>query len=115
MLASLNHPSVLHLYGVVVDNHHERNVVGIMTEYMRGGSLSAALRCGLLHQLLNLERKGEASPPGLKHAAIFIALELLCVSMIALERLVWGDSSPQVPVFVAASNVHEKERECSSA
>ena len=44
MLASLNHPSVLHLYGVVVDNHHERNVVGIMTEYMRGGSLSAALR-----------------------------------------------------------------------
>ena len=44
MLASLNHPSVLHLYGVVVDNHHDRNVVGIMTEYMRGGSLSAALR-----------------------------------------------------------------------
>lgn len=48
MLASLNHPSVLHLYGVVVDNHHERNVVGIMTEYMRGGSLSAALRYGSL-------------------------------------------------------------------
>ena len=54
MLASLNHPSVLRVYGVVVADSPastldsigspvDRPVVGIMTEYMRGGSLSAHL------------------------------------------------------------------------
>ena len=56
MLASLNHPNVLRVYGVVVADAPagleslgslgspvDRPVVGIMTEYMRGGSLSAHL------------------------------------------------------------------------
>ena len=56
MLASLNHPNVLRVYGVVVDSPIagpdsldalgspiDRPVVGIMTEYMRGGSLSTHL------------------------------------------------------------------------
>jgi len=56
MLASLNHPNVLRVYGVVVADCSagmdsmgvlgspvERPVVGIMTEYMRGGSLSSHL------------------------------------------------------------------------
>jgi serine/threonine protein kinase len=56
MLASLNHPNVLRVYGVVVvdppaglgplgspGSPLDRTVVGIMTEYMRGGSLSAFL------------------------------------------------------------------------
>ena len=45
MLSNLNHPNVLRFYGVVVESHAEPNVIGIMTEYMKGGSLSAFLRC----------------------------------------------------------------------
>lgn len=44
MLSNLNHPNVLRFYGVVVESHAEPNVIGIMTEYMKGGSLSAFLR-----------------------------------------------------------------------
>jgi serine/threonine protein kinase len=42
-LASVNHPNVLRFYGVVL-NEPAGNVVGIITEYMRGGSLSGLLR-----------------------------------------------------------------------
>lgn len=48
MLSNLNHPNVLRFYGVVVESHAEPNVIGIMTEYMKGGSLAAFLRCALL-------------------------------------------------------------------
>ena len=44
MLSNLNHPNVLRFYGVVVESHAEPNVIGIMTEYMKGGSLAAFLR-----------------------------------------------------------------------
>ena len=44
MLSNLNHPHVLRFYGVVVESYAEPNVIGIMTEYMKGGSLSAFLR-----------------------------------------------------------------------
>ena len=40
MLAGLNHPNVLRFYGAVID---DVTVVGIMTEYMKGGSLSQLL------------------------------------------------------------------------
>ncbi len=43
-LAGLNHPNVLRFYGVVVDDVDECTVVGIMTEYMNRGSLSALLK-----------------------------------------------------------------------
>ena len=43
MLASLNHPNVLRFYGAVVASPDDPAVVGIMTEYMRGGSLSQFL------------------------------------------------------------------------
>ncbi len=43
MLASLNHPNVLRFYGAVVGGVDDPSVVGIMTEYMRGGSLSQFL------------------------------------------------------------------------
>ena len=46
MLAALNHPNVLRFYGVVTASASEQTVVGIMTEYMPGGSLSNYLRCG---------------------------------------------------------------------
>ena len=45
MLASLNHPNVLRFYGAVVASSDDPAVVGIMTEYMRGGSLSHFLTC----------------------------------------------------------------------
>ena len=45
MLAALNHPNVLRFYGVVTASASEQTVVGIMTEYMPGGSLSNYLRC----------------------------------------------------------------------
>lgn len=44
MLSNLNHPNVLRFYGVVVESYAEPNVIGIMTEYMKGGSLAAFLR-----------------------------------------------------------------------
>ena len=47
MLASLNHPNVLRFYGAVVASADDPAVVGIMTEYMRGGSLSHFLTCAL--------------------------------------------------------------------
>ena len=46
MLAALNHPNVLRFYGVVTASASEQTVVGIMTEYMPGGSLSNYLRWG---------------------------------------------------------------------
>lgn len=45
MLAAVNHPNVLRFYGVVLESAHDPAVVGIMTEYMRDGSLAAWLRC----------------------------------------------------------------------
>jgi serine/threonine protein kinase len=48
MLASLNHPNVLRFYGAVVASAEDSAVVGIMTEYMRGGSLSQFLTCAPL-------------------------------------------------------------------
>ena len=47
MLSNLNHPNVLRFYGVVVESYAEPNVIGIMTEYMKGGSLAAFLRSHL--------------------------------------------------------------------
>lgn len=44
MLADLNHPNVLRFYGVVTETGHDNTVIGIMTEYIRGGSLSTFLR-----------------------------------------------------------------------
>ena len=46
LLAKLNHPNVLRMYGVVCEAAHDPTIVGIMTEYVRGGSLSANLRYG---------------------------------------------------------------------
>lgn len=43
-LAGLNHPNVLRFYGVVVDDADDSMVVGIMTEFMSRGSLSALLK-----------------------------------------------------------------------
>lgn len=45
MLAAVNHPNVLRFYGVVLESAQDPSVVGIMTEYMRDGSLAAWLRC----------------------------------------------------------------------
>lgn len=44
LLSRLNHPNVLRMYGVVVESDTDPTIVGIMTEYVRGGSLSANLR-----------------------------------------------------------------------
>lgn len=43
-LRNLNHPNVLRFYGAVMDSFEEGKVRGIITEYMKGGSLSAFLR-----------------------------------------------------------------------
>lgn len=45
MLGSLNHPNVLRFYGAVVVGREDPSVIGIMTEFMRGGSLAQFLRC----------------------------------------------------------------------
>lgn len=44
MLAALNHPNVLRFYGVVTKEEKDQTVVGIMTEFMPGSSLSNYLR-----------------------------------------------------------------------
>lgn len=44
MLSRLNHPNVLRFYGIVTDTNSSANVLGIITEYMRGGSLASYLR-----------------------------------------------------------------------
>ncbi|KAL3149707.1 hypothetical protein ABBQ38_013537 [Trebouxia sp. C0009 RCD-2024] len=56
MLSNLNHPNVLRFYGVVVESYAEPNVIGIMTEYMKGGSLAAFLRT---EGWLNLRARAE--------------------------------------------------------
>jgi serine/threonine protein kinase len=45
LLADLNHPNVLRFYGVVTQSASDPTVIGIMTEYIKGGSMSAFLRC----------------------------------------------------------------------
>ena len=45
VLASVNHPNVLRFYGVVTQSAADPTCVGIMTEYMRGGSLADMIRC----------------------------------------------------------------------
>ena len=44
MLSDLNHPNVLRFYGVVTESAADATVVGIMTEYIHGGSLAQFLR-----------------------------------------------------------------------
>lgn len=44
VLASVNHPNVLRFYGVVTESKVDPTCVGIMTEYMRGGSLADMIR-----------------------------------------------------------------------
>lgn len=44
LLADLNHPNVLRFYGVVTESAADNTVIGIMTEYIRGGSMSSFLR-----------------------------------------------------------------------
>lgn len=44
-LSELNHPNIIRFYGLVTETMDEASsVVGIMTEYVRGGSLAAYLR-----------------------------------------------------------------------
>lgn len=45
LLADLNHPNVLRFFGVVTESAQDNTVIGIMTEYIRGGSMSSFLRC----------------------------------------------------------------------
>lgn len=40
MLSSLNHPNILRFFGVVTDDSQESKIVGVMTEFMQGRSLS---------------------------------------------------------------------------
>ena len=44
MLADLNHPNLLRFYGVVTESAADNAIIGIMTEYIRGGSMSSFLR-----------------------------------------------------------------------
>ncbi|WIA22655.1 hypothetical protein OEZ86_009625 [Tetradesmus obliquus] len=44
LLADLNHPNVLRFFGVVTESAQDNTVIGIMTEYIRGGSMSSFLR-----------------------------------------------------------------------
>ncbi len=46
-LQKVNHPNVLRFYGVVIDSDAAQSVVGIITEYLPDGSLSAYLRRAL--------------------------------------------------------------------
>ena len=48
-LQKVNHPNVLRFYGVVLDSDAAQSVVGIITEYLPDGSLSAYLRYALTH------------------------------------------------------------------
>ena len=43
LLGTLNHPHVIRFFGVVVESPNSQQVVGIITEYLAGGSLSALL------------------------------------------------------------------------
>ena len=45
VLASVNHPNVLRFYGVVTQSDDDPSVIGIMTEYVKGGSLADLIRC----------------------------------------------------------------------
>ena len=54
MLGSLNHPNVLRFYGAVVVGREDPSVIGIMTEFMRGGSLAQFLRCACSSAVLFL-------------------------------------------------------------
>lgn len=44
VLASVNHPNVLRFYGVVTQSDEDPSVIGIMTEYIKGGSLADLIR-----------------------------------------------------------------------
>jgi serine/threonine protein kinase len=51
LLADLNHPNVLRFYGVVTESAADNTVIGIMTEYIRGGSMSSFLRWVRQHNM----------------------------------------------------------------
>lgn len=44
VLASVNHPNVLRFYGVITQSGEDPSVIGIMTEYIKGGSLADLIR-----------------------------------------------------------------------
>ena len=87
MLASLNHPNVLRFYGAVVASAEDPAVVGIMTEYMRGGSLSQFLTC---------------APPS---AASFSLKLTCCMPAASLLCLLFGPSK----CFLAHFNWHVQQ------
>ncbi len=44
LLSKLNHPNVLRMYGVVCQSSQDPTIVGIICEFVKGGSLTASLR-----------------------------------------------------------------------
>ncbi len=97
MLSNLNHPNVLRFYGVVVESYAEPNVIGIMTEYMKGGSLAAFLRWAFAD---NCDSKQA------NFKLILLSLKLICLDYILFLGMlcIRGVSANDSSAFTAVND-----------
>eukprot|EP00193_Tetraselmis_chui_P005078 CAMPEP_0177762862 /NCGR_PEP_ID=MMETSP0491_2-20121128/6567_1 /TAXON_ID=63592 /ORGANISM="Tetraselmis chuii, Strain PLY429" /LENGTH=803 /DNA_ID=CAMNT_0019278937 /DNA_START=1048 /DNA_END=3459 /DNA_ORIENTATION=+ len=104
LLSSLNHPNVIRFFGVVVENVASHNVVGIITEYMSGGSMSALLHTppGLpLPPVIPLRRRAELALGAVNGMAYLHELRIVHFDLKPDNLLLDGDLYSATNVKVA--------------
>lgn len=109
MLGSLNHPNVIRFFGVVVESVAAQNVVGIITEYMGGGSLSALLHTppGLpLPPVIPLRRRAELALGAVNGMAYLHELRIVHFDLKPDNLLLDGDLYTATAVKVTHSATH---------
>mmetsp|Transcript_38013 Transcript_38013/g.90296 ORF Transcript_38013/g.90296 Transcript_38013/m.90296 type:complete len:747 (-) Transcript_38013:278-2518(-) len=101
LLSSLNHPHVIRFFGVVVESPASQQVVGIITEYMAGGSLSALLQSPAHQPRLSLRRRAELALGAANGMSYLHELRIVHFDLKPDNLLVDGDINSATVVKVA--------------
>lgn len=104
LLGGLNHPHVIRFFGVVVESANSSQVVGIMTEYMAGGSLSALLQASAgppTESLLPMRRRAELALGAANGMSYLHELRIVHFDLKPDNLLVDGDLNSANAVKVA--------------